>query len=201
MMDWETLLLLAGFAFGATWTPGPNNMMLAASGATFGFRPTLPHALGVAVGFPVMFFLVAIFLGEAFRRFPGLFEVIAWIGFAVMLWLAWRIATARPAGEGRRRSRPFTFVEAAGFQWVNPKAWLMAVGGAPFLSGIAPVAEAALGAGMFLLSGLTSAHGWAGFGSVLARFLGTGWRLRAFNGAMGALIAVSAVLMLREFAG
>lgn len=198
-MDWETLLLLAGFAFGATWTPGPNNMMLAASGATFGFRATLPHALGVTVGFPAMFFLVALFLGTAFRAFPWLIEAIAWVGAAVMLWLAWRIATARPAGEGKRRSRPFTLAEAAGFQWVNPKAWLMAVGGAPFLSGAAPVAEAGIAAGVFAIAGLTSTHGWAGFGSILARFLGTGWRLRLFNGLMGTLIAASALVMLAEF--
>lgn len=202
-MDWETLVLLAAFAFGSTWTPGPNNMMLAASGATFGFRASVPHALGVAAGFPAMFFLVGLFLGAAFRAVPWLGEAIAWVGTGVMLWMAWRVATAAPpgsgSGPGTRRSRPMTFLEAAGFQWVNPKAWVMAVGGAPFLSGAAPVTEAAVAAGVFLVSGLTSAHGWAGFGSLMARFLGTGWRLRAFNVTMGALIAASALAMLAEF--
>ena len=91
----------------------------AASGATFGFRATLGHALGVACGFPVMFFLVALGIGALLESYPRLIEVIAWVGFAVMMWLAWRIATARPAGQGSRRSRPLSFVEAAGFQWVT----------------------------------------------------------------------------------
>lgn len=197
-METATLAALAGFAFAATWTPGPNNMMLAASGATFGWRATLPHAMGVAVGFPVMLFAIALGLGELFRRSPEFRTGLAWAGMAVMLWLAWRIATAGPA-RGGRRARPLTFLEASAFQWINPKAWVMAIGtAATYASGAAPVVEAGIAAGVFTVSGLTSAHGWAGFGAALGRILGAGWRLRAFNAAMGGLLALSAVWLVLD---
>lgn len=195
-MGWETLAALAGFALASTWTPGPNNMMLAASGATFGFRRTLPHALGVALGFPVMLFLIALGLGEVFQRVPAIGTTLAWVGCAVMLWLAWRIATAGAAGS-RVRPRPLNFIEASAFQWVNPKAWVMSIGvSATFATGAHPVLEAAIAAGVFVLSGLGSANGWAAFGAGIGRMLGTGWRLRAFNMAMGALLAVSALWLV-----
>ncbi|MEO1121599.1 MAG: LysE family transporter, partial [Pseudomonadota bacterium] len=121
-MEWERLLALAAFAFASTWTPGPNNIMLANSGATFGYRASQPHAFGVALGFPIMLFLIALGLGELFKASPVFRETLKWAGAALLLYLAWRIATAgrtKTAGGGR----PFTFVEAAGFQWINPKAW------------------------------------------------------------------------------
>ena len=196
-MTLDQILALAGFAFAGTWTPGPNNMMLAASGATFGWRRTLPHAMGVALGFPAMLFLIALGLGEAFQSSPTFRTALTWAGGAVMLWLAWRIATASAATKGPRRSRPLSFLEAAGFQWVNPKAWLLAIGvAATYASGAAPVAEAAVAAAVFVLAGLTSSQGWSGFGAALARLLGTGIRLRIFNAAMGALLALSAVWLV-----
>ena len=197
-MTAETLLALTGFALAGVWTPGPNNVMLAASGATFGWRATLPHALGVALGFPVMLFLVALGLGEAFRALPLLRAGLSVAGCAVMLWLAWRIATAGPPGDARR-SRPLSFAEATGFQWINPKAWVMAIGvAATYASGAAPLIEATVAAGIFALAGLTSANGWAAAGAAMGRLLGTGWRLRAFNAAMGLLLAASAVMLVIE---
>ena len=206
MTETETLLALAGFAFAGTWTPGPNNMMLAASGATWGWRATLPHAMGVALGFPVMLFLIALGLGETFERTPALRDGLAWAGCAVMLWLAWRIATAappepatdgRPSGRRGGRGRPLSFLEASAFQWINPKAWVMAIGvAATYASGSAPVAEAALAAAIFTAAGLTSSQGWSGFGAALGRVLGSGLRLRAFNAAMGALLALSALWLV-----
>lgn len=193
-----SLLPLVAFALASVWTPGPNNVMLAASGASFGFRATLRHILGVATGFALMLFLVALGLGEVFRSQPGLRAGLAWAGCAVMLWLAWRIATARPAGEGRR-GRPLGYLEAAGFQWINPKAWVLAISvSASFASGAEPLAEAAVAAGVFALAGLSSASGWAAFGAGIGRLLGTGWRLRAFNIAMAAVLAVSAVALVLE---
>jgi threonine/homoserine/homoserine lactone efflux protein len=194
-MPADLLLALAALAFATTWTPGPNNMMLASSGATFGWRATWPHAFGVALGFPFMLFVVALGLGEAFQRSELLRETLRWAGVALLLWLGWRIATAGGAAT-RGRARPFTFLEAAAFQWVNPKAWAMAVStAAAFLSGAAPLREAAICAGVFVAAGLTSAHGWAGFGAALRRVLSTPLRLRLFNGAMGALIALSALYL------
>lgn len=194
-MSIDTLLAVAALAFATTWTPGPNNMMLAASGATFGYRATLAHAFGVALGFPVMLFVLAMGLGEVFRASEMLREALRWAGVVLLLWLGWRIATAhRARAEGR--GRPFTFAEAAAFQWVNPKAWAMAVSAAAaFMTGTAPLREAAVCAAVFTVSGLTSAHGWAAFGATLRRWLSTDLRLHLFNGTMGALIAVSALYL------
>mgnify|MGYP005850386603 CR=1 FL=1 len=191
----DALFALAALAFASTWSPGPNNIMLANSGATFGWRASFPHAFGVALGFPLMLFVLALGLGEAFQRSEALREALRWAGVALLLWLAWRIATAgRARTEGR--GRPFTFLEAAAFQWVNPKAWAMAVSiPAAFVTGAAPLREAAICAGVLAVSGLTSAHGWAAFGSALRRLLSTDARLRGFNIAMGALVAGSAAYL------
>lgn len=188
----DILLALTGFAFATTWTPGPNNMMLAASGATFGWRATLPHALGVALGFPLMVFLIALGLGEVFQRSPAFRSGLTWLGLAAMLWLAWRVATADAARSGTR-ARPLRFHEAAAFQWINPKGWAMAIGvAATYVRGAEPVLEAAIAAGIFMLVGITSSQGWAVFGAGIGRLLGTGLRLRAFNVTMGLLLAASA---------
>jgi threonine/homoserine/homoserine lactone efflux protein len=193
----ETFAALIGFAFATVWTPGPNNAMLAASGATFGWRPTLPHVLGVAFGFPLMLFLVALGLGEVFRTVPAIATGLTWIGCAVMLWIAWRIGTAGAPGTSRGgRGRPFTFVEATGFQWINPKAWAMSIGvSATYASGVSPALEAAVVAAVFAACGFTSAMGWTLFGAGIGRLLGTGARLRAFNMAMGGLLALSALAL------
>jgi threonine/homoserine/homoserine lactone efflux protein len=194
-MTHDLLIALAALAFASTWTPGPNNMMLASSGATFGWRATRPHAFGVALGFPFMLFVVALGLGELFQRSEALREALRWGGVGLLLWLGWRIATAAGAA-AQGRARPFTFLQAAAFQWVNPKAWAMAVStAATFISGAAPTRDAAVCAGVFVLSGLTSAHGWAAFGAWLRRVLSTPLRLRLFNGAMGGLIALSALYL------
>jgi threonine/homoserine/homoserine lactone efflux protein len=196
-MSIESLLALAGILFAATWTPGPNNAMLAASGATFGFRRTLPHAQGVAWGFPLMLFAVALGLGEAFRRLPLLQEVLRYGGAALMLYVAWRIATASRDGGAGGRSRPFTFWQAAGFQWVNPKAWVMCIGiAAQFVTGRNAVLEAAICAAVAAAAGLTSSSAWSGFGAAIGRVLSTPVRLRLFNGAMAGLIVLGVVWLL-----
>jgi len=195
-MDPHILIALLGYAFATTWTPGPNNMMLAASGATFGWRATLPHVLGVALGFPLMVFLLALGVGEAFHRSPALQSGLAWAGFAVMLWLAWRIGSAG-ATKARARVRPLRFHEAAAFQWVNPKAWVMATGvSAIYASGIDPVTDALLAAAVFAFAGITSSNGWAVFGAGIGRLLGDGPRLRAFNVTMAILLAASGLWLV-----
>jgi threonine/homoserine/homoserine lactone efflux protein len=195
-MTLETLLALAALAFASTWTPGPNNAMLAASGATFGYRATLAHANGVALGFPLMLFAVALGLGEAFRASELLREGMRWVGVALLLWLGWRIGTAHRSGPGKARRAPFTFLQAAGFQWVNAKAWVMAVStAAAFVSGSHPVRDAAVCAGVFTVSGITSAHGWAAFGAALRQWLSSDLRLTLFNGTMGAMVAASAIYL------
>jgi len=197
-MDPQTLLALAGFAFATAWTPGPNNVMLAASGATFGWRPTVSHAMGVALGFAAMVFLIALGLGRAFQRAPALQMVLAWTGFAVMLWLAWRIATA-DAATGQMRSRPLRFHEAAAFQWINPKGWVMAIGvSATYAHGSNALGDAGVIAAVFVIAGLTSSQTWAACGGAVGRLLGTGARLRAFNIAMALLLVTCALWLVLE---
>lgn len=189
-MEWEQIGQVATLAFASTWTPGPNNIMLANSGATFGYRASQPHAFGVALGFPIMLFLVALGLGEIFKASPLFRDILKWAGAALLLYLAWRIATASRVKTDGARARPFTFVEAAGFQWINPKAWSMAIGTASaFMTGAAPVLEAAICAGVFTVSGVGSSQTWTVFGAAIRRFLSTDGRLRAFNVTMGLLVA------------
>ena len=197
-MSFELLLSLGMLAFAASWTPGPNNALVAASGANFGLRASLPHVWGIALGFPVMALIVGLALGELFAASAVLREVLRWGGAALLLWVAWQVA--RSGGLGRAaRPRPFTFVEAAAFQWINPKGWVMALAiSAQFVHPDRPVATAAIVAGVFLLAGLSSSLAWAGMGQALRRVLSAPGRLRVFNAAMGGLIALGVVAMLLD---
>ena len=197
--EWERLSTLSAFAAATLFTPGPNNIMLANSGATFGYRASLPHAFGVSLGFAGMLFAIALGLGEIFQRSELFRETLKWAGAALMLYIGWRIATAGRAAETDRASRPFTFLEASGFQWVNPKAWSMAVGVASlFMVGQAPVIEAAACAALFGAVGMASSQTWTVFGVAIRRFLSTDARLRAFNVVMGLLVAGCVVFLFWE---
>ena len=195
-MDPETLTALAGIAVSMTWAPGPNNAMLSASGANYGWRRSVPHVTGVAVGFPVMLVLVASGLEHVLQAFPFAVEILGWAGFAMMVWFAWRIATANASRESAR-SRPLTFFEATAFQWVNPKAWAVAIYlTAGYAIGESALSNVLLAAGVFLVSGLASSHTWAVFGAGIGKALDRGWRLRAFNVAMAAMLMSSAVWLM-----
>lgn len=191
----DLLLPLFTFAVVTSVTPGPNNVMLTASGANFGFRRTLPHMLGIAVGFPVMVVAIGWGLGEIFRSFPALHEVLKYAGAAYLLFLAWKIATAGRAGTAEARGRPMTFLQAAAFQWVNPKGWMMAisaitayttVGGNPFVETLAIAA-------IFALVTMPCIGLWALFGVGIGRLLQSDTWLRAFNLLMAALLVASLV--------
>jgi threonine/homoserine/homoserine lactone efflux protein len=146
-----------------------------------------------------MCFAIGLGLGEAFERSALLREVMRWAGAAAMLYLAWRSATAAAPGKGRIGARPLTFLQASGFQWINPKAWLMCTGTlSQFASGDAPVAEAAVISGMFIASGLTSGPSWTLFGRTAGRWLGQGRRLQAFNWAMAALVIAGVGLLITQ---
>ncbi|MEO1491560.1 MAG: LysE family translocator [Pseudomonadota bacterium] len=198
-MDFDTLAALAAIAVSMTWTPGPNNTMLTASGANFGWRRTLPHAMGVSVGFPVMLIAVSLGLGGLFAAEPRIATALTWIGFAAMLYFSWKIATA-DASRAESRSRPLTFTEASAFQWINPKAWTFAIWvSATYAAGTAALSNILVAAIVFLVSGLGSSQTWTLFGTVIGHLLGTGWKLRAFNIAMAVLLAVSAVWLTFGF--
>ena len=196
-MPVESLVALLGILTAAIWTPGPNNAMLASSGATFGFRRTLPHAQGVAWGFPLMLFAVAMGLGEVFARYPLLHELLRYLGAALLLWVAWRIATAAPPGSVGRKRRPFTFLQAVSFQWINPKAWVMCIGiAAQFVTGAHALREALICAAVAAAVGLPSASAWTAFGAAIGRWLGTPLKVRVFNAAMAGLIVLGVVWLL-----
>ena len=197
-MQTELLAPLVGIAVVMTWTPGPNNAMLSSSGATYGWRRSVPHAMGVAVGFPVMLILVAAGVGNTLRAFPIVLDVLRWIGFGLMLWFAWRIATADPSNSASQ-SRPLTFLEACGFQWVNPKAWALAIYlTATHATGEGALAIALVAAAVFAVSGLLSSLAWAILGAGIRKVLGRGWRLRAFNLTMALVLVVSTAGMMMD---
>ena len=126
-MELSLTLLLFGFAFASSITPGPNNMMLMASGANYGLSRSWLHIAGIGAGFALMICLAGLGLSQLFELFPVL-ETVLKVGAAIyMTYLAWKIATAAPSLDAPEGGRPFSFIQAAAFQWVNPKAWAMAL--------------------------------------------------------------------------
>ncbi|MBL8782731.1 MAG: LysE family translocator [Alphaproteobacteria bacterium] len=198
-MSEAMLLALATFCFVSSITPGPNNMMLLASGANFGFRRTLPHLMGVSLGFGAMVLAVGLGVGGIFTAYPALYDVLRVGAAAYIVWLAYRIATARGIGDGKATARPMSFVEAVAFQWINPKAWAMALGATTAF--VAPE-EFVLGVlivtAVFTAINLPCVASWAGFGVVLRRFLDRPWTLRAFNITMAVLLVASLYPMVAD---
>jgi len=196
-MSTGLLLAFAGFAFVSSITPGPNNTMLLASGVNYGFRRTVPHIAGISLGCVVMLILVGLGLGEVFAAAPVMYGVLRYAGAAYLLWLAWRIARAGPMAVGREGGRPMGFWQAAAFQWVNPKAWMMVVGA---VSTYAPrdgfVRNLAVMAVLLGLINVPSICIWAGFGSALRPFLSHPGRVRVFNVTMALLLVLSLLPML-----
>ncbi len=187
---------LALFTFISSITPGPNNTMLAASGLNFGLRRTWPHVWGVSLGFMAMVVLIGLGMGAVFVQYPWLHPVLKYVSAAYLLWLAWKIANAAPPQQlqdGAAQSRPMTFWQAALFQWVNPKAWVMATG---MVSAYVPPGEGfwahlGMAALISVLVGLPCIVIWAAFGSGLRRWLHRPQMIRAFNWTMAALLVVS----------
>lgn len=195
-METELLLGLAAFALATSITPGPNNMMLMASGANFGLRRTLPHLLGVALGFVFMLVLVGAGIGELLQASPLLGEGLRWASLAFLCWLAWRLARSGDPAAASEGARPLTFGQAAAFQWVNPKAWAMAL---TAVGAYAPAADPVgllLVALVFGLVNLPSTGLWAVLGLRVRELLTAPGRLRAFNVSMAALLMLSGVPLL-----
>jgi len=198
----ELLAALALFAFVSSITPGPNNTMLMASGANFGFRATTPHALGVSLGFFVLVMAVGLGLGGLFSAYPVLHDVLAVIGGGYLLWLAWKIATAKGIGVGKAGAAPQTFLQAAAFQWVNPKAWAMALGA---VTAYAPrenyTFNILIVSTIFTAINLPCVSVWTGFGVGLRRFLNRPAVLRGFNVLMALLLVASLIPLALELVG
>jgi threonine/homoserine/homoserine lactone efflux protein len=193
----SALLSLVGFSIAMYITPGPNNVMVAASAANHGIRPTVPHMFGIVAGFSVMLTLVCAGLGSALVNWPLLLPVFRWVGTAWLVVLAWQIASAPPPGEGGR-GRVLGFFGAAAFQWINPKAWLIAAGAAgEYLSPSHPLlAQLMRIFVVFLAVGMPCLLVWALLGSGAGRLLHSPARLRTFNVAMALLLVASLVPVL-----
>lgn len=188
---------MAAYAAAMTFTPGPNNIMLATSGVNFGFLRTIRHMLGVTAGFAALLIGCAIGLGLLFAALPALYFVLKILGASYLLWLAYRVFTASPSDDGRAGAQPLTFWEAALFQWVNPKGLIAALSAVTIY--VRPgheMADFLLLLGVFTLSAAGAAMTWAAFGVGLRRFLRNPRHARIFNGSMALLLIGSIVPML-----
>ena len=190
-MTLEQAIALAAFAFVASITPGPNNLMLMASGANFGWVRTLPHMLGISVGFVVMVALVGVGLAQVFTAYPLVFKVLQVVSLGYLLFLAWKIATAAGPANSKASGKPFTIIQAALFQWVNPKAWAMALTAMSVYTPSSEVFAVLMTALVFGAVNLPCITLWALLGTQVQRVLTKPDRLRVFNSVMALLLVGS----------
>lgn len=194
----DYILSLVGFAIAAAGTPGPNNLMVMASGANYGYVRTLPHILGIVFGYPVLVFAIGLGAGVAFDTVPMLHTVLTVVMLIYLAWLAWRIANAGEPGRGNGSGRPLSFLGAVAFQWVNPKGWALGLG--------AVTIYGATGAGAFARTGLIAltfaivilplTSTWCLFGQAISGYLAEPRRRRLFNLTMAALLIISVIPVL-----
>lgn len=188
----DLLIAFAAYAFVTSITPGPNNTMLLVSGANFGFRPTFPHILGVNLGFSAMVLAVGLGIGGVFVAFPLLHAVLRYGGALYLLYLAWQIARSGGMSGGGGRGKPMTFLQAAAFQWINPKAWIMAIGAvATYTPQNGYFFNILIVTLIFALVNGPCVTAWAGFGTLLKGLLARPAFLRVFNAAMAMLLVAS----------
>lgn len=192
-MTYDILTGLFLFAFVSSVTPGPNNLMLLASGANYGFRRSVPHMLGISLGHSLMVFLVGVGLMQLFDAVPRAHDLLTVAGIVYLLWLAWKIAHARAPGTADARGRPFTFIQAALFQWVNPKAWQMALTAITLYAPDRSLWAVALVAGVFACTNLPSISLWTVLGTKVQRLLSSPTRLVVFNFTMAVLLVASLI--------
>lgn len=198
-MSPELLIALVTLCFVSSVTPGPNNMMLLSSGATFGFRRTVPHMVGISAGCVVMVLLLGFGLAGIIGRLPWLYRLLHILSAGYLLYLAWRIATSVGVGGRSAGARPLTPLDAAAFQWVNPKAWAMCLGATTsFARPDHLTGDVILIATVLALVGFPAITLWAGGGTVVRHLLDRPKALRAFNLVMAALLVASLVPGLIE---
>ncbi len=190
-MTYEILSALAAFAFVSSITPGPNNLMLMASGANFGFRRTIPHMLGIGIGFTIMVVLVGVGLMQVFDRLPVTYLILKVFSVAYLLWLAWKIGNAGAPAGAEQVGTPMTFVQAALFQWVNPKAWTMALTAITLYAPDRSLMTILMVACVFGAINLPSVSTWTLLGQQMRRLLKRPGLLIAFNWTMAALLVAS----------
>ena len=202
-MNQDVLIAASLFSFVSSITPGPNNMMMLASGVNFGFRRSVPHWLGICGGFTFMLCAVGLGLHTLLADHPALYDLLRYAGSAYLVWMAWRLATATvvPATQDddapKSEARPLGVWAAAAFQWVNPKAWVMAVTAmSAYLPARAQAMDVVVLALLFGVINLPCVACWAGGGAALRRFLQDPLRLRIFNISMALALLASLYPML-----
>jgi|TARA_B110000211_G_scaffold147302_1_gene167801 threonine/homoserine/homoserine lactone efflux protein len=195
-------LYLAVFIFGlsAGITPGPNNIMLMTSGMNFGIKKSIPHVLGVTFGFPIMVILIGLGFSIVFEQYPILHEVIKVLGVVYLLYLSWLIASASPDTLEGEKSKPFTFLQAALFQWVNPKAWVVATSSISAYTVLNDNIywQILMIAGVFFFAALFTASTWLVFGKGIKQILQSAKQQRAFNIAMALLLVASVLPVIKQ---
>ncbi|HOY78269.1 MAG TPA: LysE family translocator [Hyphomonadaceae bacterium] len=203
MLTAELFTALVAFAFVSSITPGPNNLMLMTSGTNFGFARTIPHMLGVSIGFTLMIVLVGAGLAKIFEIYPLAHLILKYASCAYLIWLAWKIATSPPPGAKAgvdAQAKPMTFIQAALFQWVNPKAWTMALTAvSAYTLPTDPIVSLLIVAAVFGAVNLPSVSSWTLLGIQLRRFLSDPLKLRIFNVTMALTLVATLYPVL--FAG
>lgn len=196
----DLFLAVLFFAFSTTITPGPNNVMIMSSGVNYGIKASVPHWLGICLGFPLMVLLVGLGFGAVFDRYPHLHQLIKVVGVAYLIWLAWRIASAEPKAIEKGKSKPFSFIQAALFQWVNGKAWVMASGAVAAFTTVGGVywLEVSVITAAFLLVAFPCVGAWLVFGAALRAVLTKPLFQRIFNICMAIILVLSVVPVMIE---
>ena len=197
-MPYDVFVAMFVFAAVTAFTPGPNNIMVTASGVNFGFARTIPHLAGILIGFQVMLVACGAGLGALFTAYAPLQYALKIVGAAYMLWLAWKVANARPADdEPDSSARPLTFLQAAAFQWVNPKAWVIAISAiAIYVRPSHWLVDFAILLAVFALFTVLSTATWTGFGVALRGLLRNPRHARIFNWIMAVLLVASIAPMV-----
>ena len=194
----ELMISVFLFALVSTVTPGPNNIMVMTSGLNHGIIRTIPHYAGICIGVPTMIFAVALGLGTIFAFVPGLHQIIKIVGIAYLLYLAYRIAISQANTDHKAKNRPLTFWEAAFFQWVNPKAWIMTMGALATFSSLhsEPTWQAIYLSLIFMVTAFPSVGLWLISGATLRKVLKKPAYLQVFNLSMATLLVLSVVPMI-----
>jgi threonine/homoserine/homoserine lactone efflux protein len=195
-MTYDLFLALTLFALVTVITPGPNNLMLMASGANFGFRRSLPHMFGIGLGFPGMVVLVGLGVMQVFDLWPPAYTVLKVLSVAYLVYLAWKIANAAPPRDTEAEGKPLSFLQAAAFQWVNPKAWSMALSAITLYAASRDVAAVLWVGAAYVGCSVVSTSTWVLVGQQVRRLLANPVRLRWFNRAMAALLIASLIPVL-----
>lgn len=201
MLPIELLLAIASFAFVTSATPGPNNIMLTASGANFGFVKTLPHIAGIVAGVALLNLCIGLGLGALFQQFPIVQQVLKIAGSAYLLWLAFKLLSFNYVSDKENNNAtPFSFFQALSFQYINPKAWVMVISAnASFsLNGEQYWLSVWFIILVFALVGPPSIMIWAAFGQMIKRYLGNSTFLRLFNVSMATLTAACILFIWME---